>query len=107
MDVTPNNKMFHSMKTFVDGLVGPEPEKLNVTPDATRTRHKRVLAFDFLHQLVAVSMREGVNRAILEAKKRRDDAYRFGPKDKEDRDAAAKAVDDAHSGASIIRLPGA
>lgn len=100
MDTTPNPKMLHAMNALVDALCGEEPHMLMAGPGATQVREKRAMAMTILHDLVRLSMREGVNRAIREARERR-----AGPQDAEDRAAIDQAKDDAQGGKSIIRLP--
>lgn len=104
MDVTPGPKMFAAMKAFVDATAGEEPAKQDVSSAATKIRNKRVLSFDFLYQLVATSMREGVNRAVIEARQRQAG---IAPVSGPERDAEAKGKDDAQAGASQIIIPGA
>ena len=100
MDVTPGNKMFSAMAEFVDATIGAAPKAIDVSPAANNRRVRREHAFAFLHKLVGLSMREGVNRAILDAQAKRE-----GPRDMEDKNAVAKAKDDAAAGSSIIQLP--
>lgn len=63
MDVTPSPKMFEAMSKMVDAICGEDPHSKMVGPGAERVRRNRRLLFDFLHQLVALSMREGAARA--------------------------------------------
>lgn len=100
MDVTPSNKMFEAMSKFVDSMCGQEPSVLEVTQAAQERRAKRLMVFEFLHMLVAVSMREGVNRKVREIIDRGR-----GPRDMADRNAAAKAADDAAAGKTQIVMP--
>lgn len=62
MDVTPTPQMFQAMSAFVDATAGEEPGKLETTPAAEKRRSARRSAFDVLHGLVRLSMREGVRR---------------------------------------------
>lgn len=93
MDVTPTNKMLTAMRSFVDSTVGAEPSVLEVSAGAIARRMQRRVAMDWLHQFAALSMREGVNRAIKDARARRE-GHR---PDAEDRSAMDKARDDAAS----------
>lgn len=90
MDVTPTDKMFRAMQHMVDVLVGEEPNPLNRSAGANARRIKREGCMNLLHDLVAISMREGVNRAVREAHERV-----HGPQDGADRSAMDKAKDDA------------
>lgn len=102
MNVTPTPQMFEAMSKFVEALCGPEPSKIEQGPGADRVRARRRFAFDVLHSLVGLSMKEGVKRAVEEARVRRDG---YKPIDVEDRSAAAKARDDAAEGKPLIQLP--
>lgn len=102
MDVTPSPKMYAAMQMLTDALCGDEPSKLLVGPGAQAVRAKRELCMTTLHKLVALSMREGVNRAVKEARDRRDMIL-----DREDRRAAAQARDDAQRDTNLVRNPGA
>lgn len=106
MDVSPNQKMFQVMTILVDSLCGTEPSKLMISPEATRIRDKRAMAYDILHRLVGLSMREGVNRAILEARKHQAGILAV-PQDMEDRNAVARAKDEAEAGANLSTIGGA
>lgn len=97
MDVTPSKLMFTAMSNLVDATVGGAPVAVDNSTGANERRIRRQWMFEILHQLVAISMREGVNRAIRDAK-----ARLHGPEDGEDRNARAKAVDHAHAGTSIV-----
>jgi hypothetical protein len=66
MDVTPTNKMFEAMAKFTDAMCGEEPHKLLIGPGASRVRESRRAMMNFLHQLVAMCMREGGRRAVKE-----------------------------------------
>jgi hypothetical protein len=101
MDVTPSPKMFQAMKMLVDVMCGEEPNLLDQSKGAIAIRNKRVMAFDLLHRFVALSMREGVNRAVIEAQQRR-----AGPRDMADRNAEAQAVEDAMAGRTMVNIPG-
>lgn len=100
MDTTPSRKMFDAMQKFTDAMCGDEPSKLDHGSAARAVRAKRSACMDFLHGFHSLAMREGVNRAVRDAQARRD-----GPRDMQDRNAIAKAVDDAVSGARQIVLP--
>lgn len=106
MDVTPSPKMFQVMTVLVDSFAGPEPSKLLNGPEANRIREKRRLAYDILHGLVGLSMREGVNRAIVEARKRQAGILEV-PQDMEDRNAVARAKDEAVEGKTVSTIGGA
>ncbi len=101
MDVTPSKRMFDAMNAVTDASVGEEPSRLEVGSGAEARRVKRRVMMDALHSLVAVAMREGVKRAIVEARARRD----YVP-DAEDRAAMAQAVDDAQGQRRIVRING-
>ncbi len=66
MNVTPSDRMFKVMATFVDSVVGEAPLAVETTPAAENRRQARRIAFDFLHGLVRLSMREGVARYLRE-----------------------------------------
>jgi hypothetical protein len=100
MDVTPTDHMFHAMQRLVDAACGEEPHPMLLGAQADLTRVRRRLMMDALHRLIAVAMREGVNRAIRDAQARKD-----GFRDEQDRSAAAKARDDAQAGSSIVTFP--
>lgn len=107
MDVTPSDKMFEAMKTFNDAVNGEEPSLLDASRGAIARRSKRKLTMDFLHYMVGLSMREGVNRAIKEAKLRQS-----GLIDGADRSAISQAIEDAHKAheaggdkAPVIQMP--
>ena len=97
MDVTPNNLMFAAMSKLVDLSAGEDPQLMDQSQGALDRRVKRAMMFDLLHQLVGISMREGVNRAIMDAR-----ARLYGPRDAEDRSAQAKAADDARANVRVI-----
>lgn len=105
MDVTPGPQLFHAMSKLVDALVGEAPSTLLVGTAANQIRAKRDMAFEVLHKIVAVSMREGVNRAILESKKRNAGILDV-PQDREDAGARAQAKDDAQAGATVVDIKG-
>lgn len=63
MDVTPPPKMFEAMSKFTDAIVGEAPSPLDHSTGAMRRREKRQHVMDFLHGMVAFSMREGAVRA--------------------------------------------
>lgn len=62
MDVTPTPKMLQVMQKMVDGLIGEEPLKLEKSTAANSRRNARKQCMDLLHNLVRLSMREGVRR---------------------------------------------
>jgi hypothetical protein len=64
MDVTPTPKMLEVMNKMTDGLIGEEPGKLEKSHGATNRRHARRACMDLLHNLVRLSMREGVRRYL-------------------------------------------
>lgn len=97
MNVTPTPLMFQAMSKLVDASIGEAPNDLDGSPGARDRRFRRTTMFGLLHQLVAVAMREGVNRAVREAQ-----AQARGPEDGEDRNAQAKAMDHAHAGIQIV-----
>lgn len=66
MDVTPSPKMFEAMAKFTDAMCGEEPHRLLVGPGASKVRESRRAMMNFLHQLVALSMREGGRRMARE-----------------------------------------
>lgn len=66
MDVTPNPGMFRAMSAFVDSTVGEAPTAIETSPAAEKRREARRIAFDFLHDLVRLSMRDGVGRYLRE-----------------------------------------
>lgn len=99
MDVTPNPKMFAAMQNMVDALVGEEPAMLDVSPGANIRRAKRRGTMTLLHDLVALSMREGVNRAVREAHERV-----HGPQDAADRSAIARAKEDAEADRPLVQI---
>ena len=101
MDVTPSPKMLKAMQLLVDATCGEAPSTLEHSPGARARRDKRLMAMGILHSLVALSMREGVNRAIIEAKVRRGEIV----PDRQDRSAIAQARDDAHAGAGLVQMP--
>lgn len=103
MDTTPSPKMFTAMTKLVDSMCGEEPSKLLTGAGATAIRTKRAAAFDVLHLLVALCMREGVNRAIKEAQLRQAGILTLdGP----DRSAVSRAIDDAQAGKNRVILNG-
>lgn len=99
MDVTPTPKMLEAMRKFTDGAFGDEPSPLEVSQGANTRRLRRQASMDWLHQFAGLCMREGVNRAVRDARAAREGA-RF---DSEDRSAAAKARDDAQAGAMMVK----
>lgn len=99
MDTTPSPKMFAAMQKMADALCGEEPSKLLVGPGADAVRAKRMLFMEFMHQFAAISMREGVNRKVLEIKGQHGMAF-----DKEDREAKARARADAEAGKQIVQV---
>jgi hypothetical protein len=101
MDVTPTPKMLQAMKNLVDATCGDEPSPLLVGPGVSNVRVKRAMMMDVLHSLVALSMREGVNRMVKEVQARREG---FGFTDAEDRSAIDQATDDAHAGRTRVRV---
>lgn len=106
MDVTPGHNMFIAMSRFVDSAIGEAPSPLAIGPMARKIREQRAAAFEFLHKLVAIAMREGVNRAVIEARKRQAGILEV-PQDKEDANARAKATDDAHASKELAVIEGA
>lgn len=108
MDVTPSNKMYGAMAHFVDAMCGAEPAPLNVGPGARAIRAKRRMAFEFLHRMVGIAMREGVNRQVREvlarqqAKNEGKSATVF---DSADDKAATQGINDAAEGKGLIHLP--
>lgn len=62
MNVTPTDKMYEAMQTFVDGLVGEAPTKLEKSTAANNRREARGRAMDWLHSFARLCMREGVRR---------------------------------------------
>lgn len=64
MDVTPTKKMFEVMTIMVDQFVGEAPLAIEKTTVAEQRREARQLAFDVLHRLVHLAMREGAARAM-------------------------------------------
>lgn len=66
MDVTPTPKMFEAMAKFTDAVCGEEPHRLMIGPGASKTREARRQMMDFLHNLVAMSMRVGGARMAKE-----------------------------------------
>lgn len=66
MDVTPTPVMFAALERIVDMAVGEAPLKIEKTPAADRRREHRHEMFTILHNLVALSMREGVRRYLQE-----------------------------------------
>lgn len=105
MDVTPGPRLFDAMAKLVDALCGEEPSKLMIGGEAARIRERRNMAFEVLHKIVGLSMREGVNRAIQEAKKRKAGILEV-PQDREDAGARSKAKDDAQAGATVVDIKG-
>lgn len=100
MDVTPSPKMFEAMKQLVDATCGEEPSPLLVGPGASAIRIKRTFVYEALHRLVAIAMREGVNRKVLEIQAQREAQTKIPVFDKEDAEAVAKAKSDAEAGVS-------
>ena len=66
MDTTPSPKMYEAMSAFVDAAVGEAPTDVESTAPARKRRQQRRAAMDFLHNLVRLSMREGVGRYVRE-----------------------------------------
>jgi len=101
MDVTPSKQMFEAMAKLTDAVCGQEPSILDHGTQANFIRDKRAGMMECLHKLVALSMREGVTRKVKEVQ-----AIQGGyvPTDREDRDAAARAIDDAHAGRTRTKL---
>jgi hypothetical protein len=62
MDVTPSPGMYRAMEAFVSSTIGEAPLKSETTTAANNRRQARRVAMDFLHDLVRLSMREGVAR---------------------------------------------
>jgi hypothetical protein len=93
--------MYEVMNKLVDSVLGEEPSVLLAGPGAREARMKRVMMMDVLHALVGLSMREGVNRAIIEARARRDG---YTPRDAEDLSARDQARDDAIAGRTRTRV---
>lgn len=102
MDVTPSPKMFHAMSQLTDAACGEEPERLLIGPGARAIREKRAMMMEVLHKLVAVAMREGVNRKVMEIKGER--AGRVI--DKEDFEATVRAARDAEEGRLMVQPSG-
>ncbi len=100
MDVTPSPQMYRAINSLIDAAFGGAPSPKDMSSSACERRVKRSHMSEILHGLVALSMREGVNRAIREAKERQT-----GPQDMEDRNAMSQAKDDAQAGKSRIVLP--
>ena len=100
MDTTPSPKMFAAMEKLTDALCGGAPSRLEQSTAANAVRNKRAMCMDVLHNLVTLSMREGVNRAIREAHERVN-----GPRDMADKNAMSQAVEDAMAGRSRVLLP--
>lgn len=103
MDVTPNPKMFQAMSGITDLACGEEPSLLDNSPAAANRRQKRMVVMGILHSLVALSMREGVNRKVTELQHQRQPFQ-----DSQDKDAIARAHDDAQAsevagGSQIVR----
>jgi len=97
MDTTPTPKMFEAMKKFTDAMAGDAPSPLEVSVGANVRRQRRAASMDFLHMFASLCMREGVNRAIRDARQQRE----YKP-DAADRSAMAKAVDDAQAGRAMV-----
>lgn len=108
MDVTPSNKMYAAMAHFVNAVCGEEPSPLTVSSGAVLVRAKRRMAFEFLHRMVGIAMREGVNRQVKEvlareqAKKEGKSATVF---DSVDKKAAVQGIHDAIESKGLIQLP--
>lgn len=100
MDVTPTTKMFEAMQKLTDAAIGEAPSRLEVSDAANARRLRRQVMMDCLHSLVATAMREGVNRAVRDAR-----ARLYGPQDGADRSAMSQARDDAERGGKIIKMP--
>ena len=66
MDVTPNPGMFKAMCAFTDCVVGEAPTSIETSPASEKRREDRRMVMDFLHNLVRLSMREGVGRHYRE-----------------------------------------
>lgn len=103
MDVTPNKKMLIAMMKMCDASIGEEPSELDVSAVANGRRVKRRHMMDLLHQMVALSMREGVRRKVEEILRLRAGAIQ----DKEDRNAVARAIEDAMAGNAQVLITGA
>ena len=100
MNVTPSPKMLHAMQKLVESTIGPAPSQFECSSAANDRRAKREMMMSVLHSLVALSMREGVNRAVIEARERL-----WGAQDSQDRGAISKAKEDAERGGALIQLP--
>jgi hypothetical protein len=66
MDVTPTKGMLETMEAFTDAVCGEQPDKKDAGPGAMKRRANRRMVMDFLHNLVRLSMREGVGRHYVE-----------------------------------------
>jgi hypothetical protein len=62
MDVTPTPAMLRAMQAFVNATIGDAPGSHETTTPANNRRAARENAMQFLHNLVRLSMREGVAR---------------------------------------------
>jgi len=94
--------MYQAMNSLIDSSIGEAPHMMDQSAGANARRIKREAMMSILHSLVALSMREGVNRAVLEARER--EGARDGALDMADRNAAAQAKDDATRGGKLITL---
>lgn len=63
MDLTPNQKMFEAMQKMTDAICGEEPSPKMIGPGAEKVRANRRMLMDFLHHLVALSIKDGAARA--------------------------------------------
>lgn len=102
MDTTPNKKMFDAMRAFTDAMCGEEPHPMLVGSAANAIRDRRRMCMDWLHQMVTLCMREGVNRKVRELQQLRDPVART----KDQKDVEARAREDAQDpSAGRIVLP--
>lgn len=69
MDVTPSPGAFKAMEAFVNATIGEAPLAIETTTAAEQRRAMRANAFDFLHRLYGLAMREGVARLHAEYQK--------------------------------------
>lgn len=97
MNVTPSEQMFQVMTKMAEAFVGEAPSDLDHGEGARQRRAARSQFFELMHMYTGLCMREGVNRAIREAHERV-----HGPQDMQDRNAMAKAVDDATAGRVLV-----
>jgi len=101
MDVTPPKKMFDSMVAFCEATLGPMPSPLEIGSAAQRKRERHREGMNYLHALVGMAMKVGVDRAMQAAQ-----AIELGPQDADDRRAIQQAKDDAEAGATRTHLQG-